>query len=75
MIRDIHLRNFEIIGEASKKISLIFRENHNEIPWKEIAGTRDKLIHDYMGVDIDVIWKTINEDLKILKKILEEINL
>ena len=67
------IRNFEIIGEASKKVSDEFRKVNHEVPWKEMAGMRDKLIHDYIGVDTDVIWKTIKEDLPGLKNMLEEI--
>ena len=67
------IRNFEIIGEASKRVSDEFRKVNHEVPWKEMAGMRDKLIHDYIGVDIDVIWKTIIQDLPGLKKLLEDL--
>ena len=65
------IRNFEIIGEATKKVSDVYKQTHVEIPWKEMSGMRNKLIHDYIGVDIAVIWKTIKEDLPPLKKVLE----
>jgi uncharacterized protein with HEPN domain len=65
------IRNFEIIGEATKKVSDVYKQLHFEIPWKEMSGMRDKLIHDYIGVDKAVIWKTIKEDLPHLKMILE----
>jgi uncharacterized protein with HEPN domain len=64
------VRAIEIIGEASKKIPKHFKDNHPEIPWREISGMRDKLIHDYFGVDVKVVWKTAKEDLPILKKLL-----
>lgn len=73
LVQDAVIRNFEIIGEAAKKISINFRQNYTEIPWKEMAGMRDKLIHDYFGVDIEVIWKTINDDLPTLKKLVGNI--
>ena len=73
LIQDAVIRNFEIIGEASKKVSDEFRKVHHEVPWKEMAGMRDKLIHDYIGVDIDVIWKTVIQDLPGLKYLLEEL--
>jgi uncharacterized protein with HEPN domain len=71
LVQDAVIRNFEIIGEATKKVSDKYKKMHFEMPWKEMSGMRDKLIHDYIGVDIAVIWKTIKEDLPPLKKILE----
>ena len=73
LIQDAIIRNFEVIGEASKKISPDFKKVYFEIPWKEISGMRDKLIHDYLGVDIEVIWKTIEIDLPVLLKDLKKI--
>ena len=73
LVQDAVIRNCEIIGEATKKVSEDFRKVNFEVPWKEMAGMRDKLIHDYIGVDIDVIWKTIEQDLPYLKKLLEKI--
>jgi len=70
MIQDAVIRNVEIIGEATKKISKSLRQSHQEIPWNEIAGMRDKLIHDYFDVDIDVVWKTIEVDLPLLKEMV-----
>jgi len=62
------MRKFEIMGEATKRLSLDFRKEHSEIPWKKIAGMRDVLIHDYFGVDVKAIWNTSKEDLPDLKK-------
>ena len=57
------VRALEIIGEAAKKVPADVREAYPEIPWREIAGTRDKLIHDYIGVNLSVVWRTIQDDL------------
>lgn len=60
------IRELEVIGEASKKISDNYKNNHNEIPWKLMAGMRDVLIHDYEGVDVFTIWDTIQNDVPVL---------
>jgi uncharacterized protein with HEPN domain len=54
-IQDAVVRNFEVIGEAAKNISDQTRETYPHIPWKNMAGMRDKLIHNYMGVDLDAV--------------------
>jgi len=66
------VREIEIIGEASRNISKEFKSKHNEIPWKEIVGTRDKIIHHYFGVNLDRIWDIIKNDVLDLKKKLEK---
>ncbi len=73
LVQDAVIRNIEIIGEASKKISSDTKQTYYKIPWKEIAGMRDKLIHDYLGVDVDVVWKTIKTDIPVLEKFISEI--
>jgi uncharacterized protein with HEPN domain len=57
------IRAIEIIGEAAKKIPNDLRKSYTGIPWREITGTRDKLIHEYFGVNLSVIWRTVHEDL------------
>ena len=63
MIKDAVERNFEIIGEAVKNLPEDFKAKYPNIPFKQIAGMRDKLIHDYFGVDYEIIWKTIKDKL------------
>jgi len=68
LIQDGIIRQLEIIGEAVRKITPEFRVKHSHIPWIDIAGTRDKLIHGYAQVDLDAVWKMATEDVPILKQ-------
>jgi len=67
------VRALEIIGEAAKRIPDLVRNRYPQIPWKDMAGMRDKLIHVYFGVDIRRVWKTVEEDLLHLKPLFEKI--
>ena len=66
--QDAIIRNLEIVGEATKRLSDIFKQSNPEIKWRNVAGLRDVLIHDYMGVDLEVIWNVIARDLPELKQ-------
>jgi uncharacterized protein with HEPN domain len=73
------VRSLEVIGEATKKIPDSLREKYPQIPWKRMAGMRDKLIHEYWGVDLEILWEVINNELppiepliQIIQKILED---
>jgi uncharacterized protein with HEPN domain len=61
--QDAVLHRLAIMGEAVKKLPAEFREQHPHIPWKDIAGTRDVLIHDYDGVNLQIIWNIVRNDL------------
>ncbi len=62
------VRNFEIIGEASKKTSATLRAEHPDVPWRQTAGLRDKLIHFCFGVDYRIVWNILKEELPKLHK-------
>jgi uncharacterized protein with HEPN domain len=59
MIQDAVVRNLEIVGEAAKRVSPSLREWAPGVPWREMAGMRDKLAHDYFGVDLDLVWDVV----------------
>lgn len=67
-VQDAVLRRFEIIGEAVKKVDENFKREHSDVPWKEIAGMRDILIHEYFGVNLKRVWLVIKNDLPVFKK-------
>lgn len=67
------IRAIEIIGEASKKIPIEIKTQSQEIPWREIGGMRDLLIHDYFGINIQVVWETAKNDLPELKRKLQNL--
>ena len=70
---DAVVRNLEIIGEAVKNIPQEVKDSFPEIPWKRAASMRDKLIHEYFGMDLGAVWNTIERDLPELKAKLEAI--
>lgn len=73
LIQSAVIRQIEIIGEATKNLSPAIRNKHKGIPWKDIAGMRDMLIHEYFGVDLEAVWRTVTEDIPVLKKQLAKI--
>ena len=71
MIIDAVVRNIEIIGEASSKIPEEIKNNFSQIPWIKLKGIRNRIVHDYFGVDVNIIWEIIEKDLVELKKQIE----
>ena len=69
--QDAILRQLTILGEASKRISNELRAAHPEIPWRKVAGFRDVVVHDYFGVNLNEVWRIIQEDLPALANLLE----
>lgn len=68
------VREFEIIGEAVGKLSEKTRQRHPDLPWRDIVGMRNKLIHDYFSVNLNVVWSTIERDLPILKRAMQTLD-
>jgi uncharacterized protein with HEPN domain len=67
------IRCLEVIGEASKKIPSRIKKDYKQIPWEDIAAMRNKLIHEYFGADVDIVWNTVQEDFNQLEKVIQEI--
>lgn len=67
------VRSIEIIGEAVKKLPDDFRKNHGAVDWRAMAGTRDKLIHDYFGIDYEIVWDIIIAEIPELRKQIKKI--
>ena len=67
------IRALEVVGEATKSVSDDVRNKYPEIPWRNLAGMRDKLIHHYFGVDLELLWTTVNQDLPQLLEQLDRV--
>lgn len=67
------IRQMEILGEAAKRISTEIKDKYSEVPWQDAAGMRDKLIHGYFGIDTQIVWNTIQNDIPNLKQKLLKI--
>lgn len=66
------VRSVEVIGEASKRIPRSLKAKFKGVPWREMAGMRDKLIHEYFGVDVEILWKTAKDDIPPLKQVIQD---
>lgn len=67
------VRSLKIIGEAVKKVPDEFRESHPDLPWNEMGAMRNKLIHEYFGVDLEIVWETVRQDLAPLEAAVRDI--
>jgi len=65
------VRSIEVIGEASKRIPRSLKAKYKGVPWREMAGMRDKLVHEYFGVDVEILWKTAKDDIPPLKQVIQ----
>lgn len=73
LVLDAVVRNLEIIGEASRSIPAAVRRLHSDIPWEDMNGMRNILIHEYFGVDIKIVWHTVKKSLPVLQKQLQQL--
>ena len=67
------IRSLEVIGEAAKKIPANVRKKYLKVPWKRMAGMRDKLIHEYHGIDLEIVWVVVKEELPPVSAEMEEV--
>lgn len=73
LVIDAVVRNLEIIGEAAKHVSKATKSAHPDVPWKEMTGMRNKVIHEYFGVDVDIVWETVENSLPTLGKSIQKL--
>lgn len=73
LIQNAVIRQLEVIGEATRQIPHEVRTKYKQVNWNDIVGMRDKLVHDYIGVDLDVVWKSSTIDVPILRKLILKI--
>lgn len=73
LVQDAVIRQIEIIGEATKHLSDTLRTSNADVPWQDITAMRDKLVHDYFGVDIEKVWLTVQADIPTLRKQINKI--
>lgn len=73
MLQNAVMRSFEVVGEAARRVSPEFRAAHPEVPWRVMGDFRNKLIHDYFGLELEIIWKTATEDAPMLLEQIERL--
>lgn len=70
---DAVVRNLEILGEATRQLPEDFAVQHSDVPWRQIAGLRNRIVHDYFGLDLEIIWQVIQRDLPQFRARLEDL--
>lgn len=73
MLQDATVRQIEIVGEASRQLSDAFRARAKDVPWRAVIGMRNRIAHDYLNIDLDIVWEVVQRDLPALKSRLSEI--
>jgi uncharacterized protein with HEPN domain len=73
MAQNAVMRSFEVVDEAARRVSPDLRKAHPEVPWRLMSDFRNKLIHDYFGLDLEVIWRTATEDTPVLLQQIEKL--
>jgi len=71
--QDAVIRNLQVLGEAVKKVSAETRTTHPEIPWRDIAGMRDRVVHDYFGISLDIVWDVLQNHIPPLREKLAQL--
>lgn len=74
LVQDAVIRNLQVLAESSQRVSDSLKSQLPEVPWRDIAGFRNILVHDYLGVDLDAIWLVVERDLPPLKAALERVS-
>lgn len=70
---DAVVRNLEIIGEAANRLGEEFRDAHREIEWYKVVGLRNRIVHEYFGVDLEIVWQILHHDLRLLYDVIRDI--
>lgn len=73
IVQDAVVRNLQVMAESSQRLAEEIKQHYSDIPWKQISGFRNILVHDYLGVDLDVIWSVVEQELPGLEKVLAKI--
>lgn len=70
--QDAVVRNLQVMAESSQRLSEELKAEHDAIPWRDISGFRNVLVHDYLGLDLEVIWSVVEQDLPVIRAVLEK---